>query len=106
MPVIKPRTRGKELIRHITRLDRLNLETLFAYAHFIGEAPEYVLNQLVESVLAKDKEFAAWRGQNSESFVPKTPQGARAKRRRASARTEASLTHQDNAPLSAAVGRP
>ena len=106
MPVIKPRTRGKELIRHITRLDRLNLETLFAYAHFIGEAPEYVLNQLVESVLAKDKEFATWRGENSQSFVPKTPQGARTKRRRASAQTQGPLAHQDNAPLSAAMGHP
>ena len=33
MPVIKPRTRGKQLVRHITRLDRENNETLYAYAH-------------------------------------------------------------------------
>ena len=31
MPVIKARTRGKHLVRHITRLDRENCETLFAY---------------------------------------------------------------------------
>ena len=61
MPVIKARTRGKHLVRHITRLDRENYETLFAYAAFLGEPPEYVLNQLIDTVLAKDKEFLAWR---------------------------------------------
>ena len=70
MPVIKPRTRGKQLVRHITRLDRENNETLYAYAHFLGEPTEYVLNQLIESVLAKDKEFLAWRAEHPESFVP------------------------------------
>ena len=105
MPVIKPRTRGKELIRHITRLDRVNLETLFAYAQFIGEAPEYVLNQLVESVLAKDKEFAAWRADHSESFVPTMPEGTRTKTRRAAPPTRAAVTHLVNAPSPAVEGR-
>jgi hypothetical protein len=44
--LIKPRTRGKQLVKHRTRLDRENNETLYAYAHFLGESPEYVLNQL------------------------------------------------------------
>jgi hypothetical protein len=70
MSVIKPRTRGKQLVRHITRLDRENHETLYAYAHFLGEPTEYVLNQLVDSVLARDKEFLAWRAEHSESYVP------------------------------------
>ena len=60
MPLIKPRTRGKQFVRLITRLDRENNETL--YLHFIGESAEYVLNQPVESLLAKDKEFIAARG--------------------------------------------
>jgi hypothetical protein len=34
MPLIKPRTRGKQLVRHIARLDRETNETLYAYAHF------------------------------------------------------------------------
>ena len=38
MPVIKPRTRGKQFVRHTTRLDRENNETLYAYAQFIGES--------------------------------------------------------------------
>src|SRR5215210_8009418 len=37
MPLIKARTRGKQLVRHITRLDRETNETLYAYAHFLGE---------------------------------------------------------------------
>ena len=70
MPVIKARTRGKQVVRHITRLDVENHELLFAYAKFLGEPTEYVINQLVESVLAKDKDFLAWREQHPESCVP------------------------------------
>jgi hypothetical protein len=40
MPLIKPRTRGKQLVRHRTRLDRENNETLYAYAQCIGESTE------------------------------------------------------------------
>ena len=46
MALIKPRTRGKRLVRHRTRLDRETNETLYAYAHFIGEPTEYVINQV------------------------------------------------------------
>ena len=72
MSVIKPRTTQKHLVRHITRLYRENNETLFAYAKFLGEPTEYVLNQLVEAVLGNDKDFQAWREQNAGSFVPKS----------------------------------
>lgn len=70
MPVIKPRTRGKAIVRHITRLDVENNEVLFAYAHFLGEPTEYVLNQLIETYLAKDKDFLVWRETHTGSFVP------------------------------------
>ena len=72
MPLIKPRTRGKQIVRHITRLDRENHETLYAYAAFLGESTDYVLNQLIEAKLAKDKEFVRWRGAHPESCVPRT----------------------------------
>jgi hypothetical protein len=72
MPLIKPRTRGKQLVKHRTRLDRENNETLYAYAHFLGESPEYVLNQLIDTVLARDKEFLQWRADHQDSFVPRT----------------------------------
>ena len=70
MPLIKPRTRGKQIVRYIARLDRENLEALYAYAEFLGEPPDYVLNQLIDTVLAKDKDFARWRRDHTQSFVP------------------------------------
>ena len=71
MSVIKPRTRGKRLVKHRTRLDHENNETLYAYAHFLGESSEYVLNQLIDTVLAKDKEFVSWREEHPQSYVPR-----------------------------------
>jgi hypothetical protein len=73
MPVIKARTRGKHIVRYITRLDRENVETLFAYATFLSEPPEYVLNQLIDTLLAKDKEFQAWREANPGPHTPRSP---------------------------------
>jgi hypothetical protein len=61
MPLAKPRVRGKQLVKHRTRLDRENNETLYAYRHFLGESTGYVLNQVIDTVLAKDKEFVRWR---------------------------------------------
>ena len=71
MSVIKPRTRGKRLVKHRTRLDYENNETLYAYAQFLGESTEYVLNQLIDTVLTKDKEFVRWREEHSQSYVPR-----------------------------------
>ncbi len=71
MLLIKPRTRGKQLVRHRRRLDRETNETLYAYAHFIGEPTEYVLNQVIDTVLAKDKDFPQWRATHADSFVPR-----------------------------------
>ncbi len=76
MPLIKPRTRGKRLVRHRTRLDHENNETLFAYARFLGESTEYVINQVIDTVLAKDKEFVRWRETHPDSCVPR-PTGRR-----------------------------
>jgi hypothetical protein len=69
--LIKPRTGQKDIVRHTTRLYCENNETLFAYATFIGEPTEYVLNQLLDTVLAKDRDFQAWREQHPGSHVPK-----------------------------------
>ena len=59
MALIKPRTRGKQLVRHRTRLDRETNETLYAYAHFIGEPTEYVLNQVIDTVLGEGQGLPA-----------------------------------------------
>ncbi len=71
MPLIKPRTRGKQLVKHRTRLDCENNETLYAYAQFLGESTEYVLNQVIDTVLARDKEFVKWREAHQGSYVPR-----------------------------------
>src|ERR687898_2785949 len=71
MSLIKPRTRGKQRVQHRTRLDRENHETLYAYAAFINEDAEYVLNELIDTVLARDKDFMKWRAEHSESFAPR-----------------------------------
>lgn len=70
MALIKPRSRGKRLVRHRTRLDHETNETLYAYARFIGESTEYVLNQVIDTVLARDKEFLQWRATHPDSYVP------------------------------------
>ena len=77
MPLIKPRTRGKQILRHLARLDRENTETLHAYAAFLGESADYVLNQVIDTVLAKDKEFAKWRVDHADSHVPTAVSRAR-----------------------------
>ena len=102
MSLIKARTRGKQLVRHITRLDRETNETLYAYAHFLGEPTEYVLNQLVDTMLAKDKEFVAWRAEHHESYVTRrASHRPRSARRTAGGRTGQVSVHL---PVGGAAG--
>ena len=76
MPLIKPRKGDKQQVRLISKLFRENNETLYAYAAFLDEDPEYVLNQFIATKLAKDKEFLRWRASHPESYVPRrTPHG-------------------------------
>jgi hypothetical protein len=62
MTIIKRRPRRIPIVRHVSRLRQPNRDLLVAYAGFIGDSPDYVINQLIETVLAKDREFTAWRG--------------------------------------------
>ena len=93
MPLIKPRTRGKHLVKHRTRLDHENNETLYAYAQFLGESTEYVLNQVIDTVLARDEEFVKWRESHQGSYVPRAkehPRRMKTRPRRTQAETAAS----------------
>src|SRR5215510_13620698 len=103
MPLIKRRTRGKQFVRLITRLEHENNETLHAYGRFLGEPVEYVLNQLIDTVLAKDKEFVAWRAEHQESCVPqrRTPKVSRPSSGVDSARDERPLPDLRAVPHSA-----
>jgi hypothetical protein len=67
MPIIKPRTNRVRSVRHICRLLEPNRDTLKAYAAFIGDTPDYVMNQLIESTLMKDRDFLAWRGDQPQA---------------------------------------
>ena len=67
MPIIKPRTNRVRTVRHICRLLEPNRDVLTQYARFIGDTPDYVLNQLIDGTLAKDREFVSWRGEQGSS---------------------------------------
>ena len=101
MPLIKSRTRGKQLVRRIVRLDRETNETLYAYAHFLGESTDYVLNEVVDTVLAKDRDFQTWRAEHPESFVPRP--GGRARRARRPTEHQPGRNQEHAADLTAAV---
>ena len=104
MPLIKPRTRGKQFVRLITRLEHENNETLHAYGRFLGEPVEYVLNQLIDTVLARDKEFVSWRVGHQESCVPsaRVQKGPRQATRTDSARDDRPPTDLRTVPHPAA----
>ena len=71
MPLIKPRTGRIESVRHISRLQKPNRDALMAYARFIGDTPDYVLNTLIGATLAKDREFLDWQaGQGKVDVDP------------------------------------
>ena len=61
MPLIKARTHRIPVVRHICRLQEPNRSALVLYALFIGDTVDYVLNQLIATTLAKDRDFVAWR---------------------------------------------
>ena len=84
MPLIKPRTNRVRSVRHICRLQEPIRNTLTQYASFIGDTPDYVLNQLIEGTLGKDREFLTWRTeQGITADTPSAPSAPRRGRRAA-----------------------
>jgi hypothetical protein len=71
MPIIKARPNRVRTLRHICRLQEPNRDVLLDYARFIGDSVDYVLNQLIDATLAKDREFLAWRA-DQRSAAPVT----------------------------------
>ena len=72
MPVIKARPNRVRSVRHICRLQEPNRDALVLYARFIGDAVDYVLNQLIETTLVKDRDFVAWREAHPDEVVTRT----------------------------------
>jgi hypothetical protein len=69
MPVIKARPNRVRSVRHICRLQEPNRDALVLYARFIGDAVDYVLNQLIETTLLKDRDFLTWRQDHPDEVV-------------------------------------
>jgi hypothetical protein len=86
MPLIKARANRVRIVRHICRLQEPNRDTLVLYARFIGDTPDYVLNQLLASTLGKDRDFLAWQAEHpGEVVVRQTPHSHRVARAAAKA---------------------
>jgi hypothetical protein len=66
MPIIKPRAHKIDSVRHDTRLLEPNRDAVLLYAEFIEEKPDYVLNRLIETTIAKDREYLDWRVKHPE----------------------------------------
>ena len=77
MPIIKARKNRVRTVRHLCHLQEPNRDTLVFYARFIADTADYVMNQLIETTIAKDREFLAWRAEQ-------TPEVAAVAHRRAS----------------------
>ena len=71
MPLIKPRTNRVRMVRHICRLQEPHRDALVLYARFIGDSADYVLNQLIDTTIAKDREFVAWRADHPAETAAK-----------------------------------
>ncbi len=69
MPLIKPRTNRVRTVRHICRLREPNRDALVLYARFIGDTADYVLNQIIDSTIAKDRDFVVWRVEHPNETV-------------------------------------
>jgi hypothetical protein len=80
MPLIKPRTNRVKTVRHICRLQEPNREALVLYARFIGDTADYVLNQIIDTTIAKDRDFVAWRAEHPHETVT-SPNGVDRSRR-------------------------
>ena len=85
--MIKPRANRVKSVRHICRLQEPNRDALVLYARFIGDTADYVLNQLIDSTIAKDREFVTWRAEQPADAV----QEASGRQHARTARAEAEL---------------
>jgi len=85
MPLIKARANRVRFVRHVCRLKEPNRDALMLYARFIGDTPDYVLDQLIETTLEKDRDFVAWRTEHAgEAVIPSAREATRSSTRHSS----------------------
>jgi hypothetical protein len=70
MPLIKPCTNPVTTVRHIGRLQEPNRDALVRDARAIGDTADSVLNQLIETTIAKGRQSVTWRAQQSAEAAP------------------------------------
>ena len=79
MPIIKARPNRVRYVRQVCRLQEPNRDALVLYARFIGDSIDYVINQLIETTLVKDRDFVAWRAEHpQDNAAVAAPRRARA----------------------------
>ena len=77
MPLIKPRPNRVKYVKHNCRLQEPNRDTLVLYARCIGDTPDYVLDQLIDTTIAKDRDFLAWRAEHPDETANPGTEGDR-----------------------------
>jgi hypothetical protein len=97
MPLIKARANRVAIVRHISRLSQPNRDALVLYARFIGDTPDYVLNRLLETTIAKDHDFLAWRAEHPAQAVAASPDRAATSTEEALQRAQATAPARDEA---------
>lgn len=85
MTIIKARPNRVRTVRHLCHLQEPNRDALVLYARCIGDSVDYVLNRLIETTLAKDRDFLAWRAEHPDETVAALAPRPRAGTRRPSA---------------------
>lgn len=68
MPIIKARANRVRTVRHICRLQEPNRDDLLSYVRSIEDTAGDAVNQLIETTIAKGREFVAWRPRGSTVF--------------------------------------
>ena len=76
MPIIKARPNRIRSVRHICRLQEPNRDVTCSCSTRAssGNTVECVLNQLIETMLIKDRDFLVWRAEHSDEAVVTSPQ--------------------------------
>jgi hypothetical protein len=72
MPVVMARPNRARSVRHICRLQEPNRPRSCS-TRFIGDAVDYVLNQLIETTLLKDRVFLTWRQDHPADVAAPNP---------------------------------
>ena len=69
-----------------------NGDALVLYARFIGDTVDYVLNQVIDTTIAKDREFVTWRAEQPATAPAEPAANPNGRTHAGPARTRAEAT--------------